>query len=348
MDTQQILTSLAALKDNLSAIESARSQVQANVSAYDKVQKQLADTSINISNILSGFTALTDEIKAHQQVVNDDMDNAKNDVISIFQQKALAISTESDSVINTLKTTLKSFDDKMSITTDEIISKISSEADECTTRINDEFQKAQTEITSTSTSAIEDFATEVQNFRDTVSSISTSFGDSLKSQLSGLSNVVDKHIEKYQNLQNTLSSEIDKLKTSTDKLSEILSNFQSTVDKKITDSTDHLEELIKGVAGTVKNAKQEIATKVENTVSTSESAIKKEVADCQKTIKKDAEKYKDEISDCIKHLDERINKGLEQHAEQVAVLTKQGRKTNLLLIGVIAMVVISIVLNFLK
>ena len=321
MDTQQILTSLAALRDNLSAIESARSQVQANVSAYDKVQKQLADTSITISNILSGFTALTDEIKAHQQAVNDDMDSAKNDVISIFQQKALVISAESDTVVNSLKATLQSFNDNLSSTTEEIIAKISSEANECTTQINDEFQKAQAEITCTSTSAIEGFATEVGNFRDAVSSISTNFRDSLKSQLSGLSSVVDKHIQKYEDLQKTLSSEADKLKTYIDKLSEILSNFQSTVDKKITDSTNHLEELIKGVAGMVKDAKQEIA-------------------DCQKT---------------LKSFDDLINKSLEQHAEQVVSLqekveiaTKQGRKTNLLLIAVIALAVISIVLNFLK
>ena len=95
MDTQQILTSLASLRDNLSAIETARQQVQNNVAAYDKIRQQLADTSTDVAKILEDFSSLMREIEGYQASISTNIEEATSDILTALKKKADVISSES-------------------------------------------------------------------------------------------------------------------------------------------------------------------------------------------------------------------------------------------------------------
>ena len=74
MDSQHILEQLASLRENLTAIESARQQVQNNVAEYEKVRLQLSDTANSIKNILDSFGAIVERIEDHQFSIVDDVE----------------------------------------------------------------------------------------------------------------------------------------------------------------------------------------------------------------------------------------------------------------------------------
>lgn len=161
MDTQQILSSLASLRDNLSAIETARQQVQNNVAAYDKVRQQLADTSIHVSKILEDFSSLAKEIDSYQASISTDFKTASKEILNVLKGKAESISKESTQVVDTLKATLESARNELQAATNDAIKRIDDNTFKRDQNLETLFEQTNSQFQISTEATIKSFAKEI-------------------------------------------------------------------------------------------------------------------------------------------------------------------------------------------
>lgn len=103
MDAQNILQSLASLRDSLEAIDSARKQVQDNVACYETVRSQLAATAQSVEAILSGFDSIVELLNKNQHSLGSDIDDMKAAIVETLKLRADEISRSTASAVQQLR-----------------------------------------------------------------------------------------------------------------------------------------------------------------------------------------------------------------------------------------------------
>lgn len=291
MDTQQILSTLASLRDNLSAIETARQQVQNNVAAYDKVRQQLADTSTNITKILEDFTSLIKEIDAYQASISSDVETATKGILKQLKSKADSISAESTNVVDALKVTLASVQSELRVATDNAIQRIDENTIKTDENLEALFQQTNMRFVTSTEAVIKSFTQEIEAFKKHVSSLSESFDKSLSAQLGRLSTSVNDHIGKYETLNQNLKNQIDHLKNQNELFKGTVVSLEDSISKKIVELLPALKPLIDGLATEVVNAKGEIKSDIDSAY----QKVKADLKGSHDATKKRIEKLEDKV-----------------------------------------------------
>lgn len=310
MDTQEILTSLAEIKENLSAIDSARKQVQNNVAAYDKVQKQLSATSANITKILSDFTSISKMVKDHEKAMESNIEYSKQEIFKILEQKALAISDESASMLDSLKNELDSLKAEVADASHIAIQRINDNVTEANSELNKSLKQIQKNFAGTINSSITAFQEELNQYNTNISRVNDSFETSVTAHLNQLSDSVNRHIEKYNNLIQSLASQIEILKTCNENLGSSISSMESTLTNKldefipeISKITDQIKDLTSDIRADIRTRSSELTMEVIRTgtmlkseIQDSVSKTKSDLIDYNEANKKRIEKLESQIS----------------------------------------------------
>lgn len=292
MDTQEILTSLTALRDNLSAIESARQQVERNVAAYDRVKQQLAETAVNINKILTDFTSISEAVKTHEKSVEKSIDASKKEILKGLKDKATSISKESSLLIDGLKTTLESLKFEMDNATNEAIQRIHETAGLAKNDVTGELQGIIESFSTSVNSTITNLKKEITRFNNEISKVSEKFDTSLTSQLSRLSTSVSQHISKYESLEQSLSAEIQKLNSENETLSKIIANLETRLGQKVDELLpkisclfDEIKNLTSDIRGDIRTQTSDVVLEVQKVAPAVNSDIKKSVSEIKSDIK---------------------------------------------------------------
>lgn len=292
MDTQQILSSLASLRDNLSAIETARQQVQNNVAAYDKVRQQLADTSTNITQILEDFASLVKEIDRYQASISTDMETATKDILKKLRAKADSISTESSNVVDSLKAAIASVQNELQVATDNAIQRIYESTIKTDENLDALLQQTNSQFVASTDATIKSFNHEVEGFKKEVSGISVSFDKSLSAQLSRLSTSVNDHIGKYEALNQKLKAQIDNLEKQNEVFKGSVAGLEDSISKKMDELHPTIKSLIDGLSSEVGSVKTEIKSDIDCAYQKAKIDLK----GSHDAIKKRIEKLEDNIA----------------------------------------------------
>lgn len=330
MDTQQILTSLASLRDNLSAIESARQQVQNNVAAYDKVRQQLADTSTDVAKILEDFTALVREIEGYQASISTNVEDATSDILKALKKKADDISGESTHVVESLKVSLASVQTKLKSATDEAIQRIEANTVETDKNLESLLQQTNSQFIASTESTIKSFSKEIETFKKQINDVSEKFDNGLSAQLGRLATSVHDHIGKYDSFNQGLKDRIDELSNHNETLKSILSTLESSIGKKIEDLLPRISSLIDGISSEISGARDEIKSdldanyqKVKTDLKGSHDATKKRIEKLEEKIASNQAKTLSGIEESSKILQERIEE-IKSQNRNLRVLTIAG------------------------
>lgn len=292
MDTQQILSSLASLRDNLSAIETARQQVQNNVAAYDKVRLQLADTSTNITKILEDFASLVKEIDGYQASISSDVEAATKDILKQLNAKADSISSESSNVVDSLKAALSSVQNELQVATDNAIQRIDENAAKTDEILEALFQQTNSHFVASTEAAIKSFNREIESFKKQVSGISEKFGNSLSAQLGRLSTSVNDHIGKYESLNHKLKTQIDNLEKQNELFKSSVAGLEEAITKKIDELLPAIKSRIDALSIEVGNSKSEIKSAIDSAYQKAKTDLK----GSDDATKKRIEKLEDNIA----------------------------------------------------
>lgn len=314
MDTQQILSSLASLRDNLSAIETARQQVQNNVAAYDKVRQQLADTSSNITKILEDFASLVKEIDGYQASISTDVETATKNILKQLKAKADFISAESSNVVDSLKVALASVQNELQVATDNAIQHIDENTVKTDENLDALFQQTNSRFMASIEATIKSFDHEIESFKKQVLGISENFGNSLSAQLGRLSTSVNDHIGKYESLNQKFKTQIDNLERQNELFKSSVSGLEDSLSKKIEEHLPAIKSLIDGLSSEVGNAKSEIKSDIDSAYQKAKSdlkgshdAAKKRMEKIEDNIAANQSKTTSNIESMGKNLQEQIN-----------------------------------------
>lgn len=314
MDTQQVLSSLASLRDNLSAIETARQQVQNNVAAYDKVRQQLADTSTNISKILEDFTSLTQEIEGYQASISSDVKNTTDDILKALKKKADAISSESANVVDSLKSALTSVQSELKIATDEAIKRIDENTIKTNLYIDSLLNQANADFVASTETIIKSFAKEIENFRKQMSEISEKFDKGISAQLGRMATSVNDHIGKYESLNDELRKQVEKFSGQNELFNASIASLETSVSEKLEEVLPKLTASIDVVSTTISFAKTELKSdldatyqKVKSDLKGSHDATKKRIERLEEKIDSNQSKTSAGIDLIIKSVQEQMD-----------------------------------------
>ena len=314
MDTQQVLSSLASLRDNLSAIETARQQVQNNVAAYDKVRQQLADTSTNISKILEDFTSLTQEIEGYQASISSDVKNTTDDILKALKKKADAISSESANVVDSLKSALTSVQSELKIATDEAIKRIDENTIKTNLYIDTLLNQANADFVASTETIIKSFAKEIENFRKQMSEISEKFDKGISAQLGRMATSVNDHIGKYESLNDELRKQVEKFSGQNELFNASIACLETSVSEKLEEVLPKLTASIDVVSTTISFAKTELKSdldatyqKVKSDLKGSHDATKKRIERLEEKIDSNQSKTSAGIDLIIKSVQEQMD-----------------------------------------
>ena len=305
MDTQQILTSLANLRENLSAIESARQQVLSNVAAYDRVQQQLADTSTNISKILKDFTAISKAVETHEKSVESYLDAKQKEIFKGLKDKANAIAKESSLMVESLRTTLASLKSELSNATEEAIKQINDNSTLSNNDLSVRLKKIHDRFSKTLESTIDSFQKETGKYCSELSKISDKFDAVLSSQLSRLATAINNHISKYESMEHELSSEIDNLKSQNAILGRNVSTIEKIIERKLDELLPQISYLFDEIKGLTSDIRGDIRTRsadLTTSVKGVETSLLQDAKKNQESIRKQIEKHDEKSTNEIEAL----------------------------------------------
>lgn len=330
MDTQQILTSLASLRDNLSDIETARQQVQNNVAAYDKIRQQLADTSTDVAKILEDFSSLMREIEGYQASISTNIEEATSDILKALKKKADVISSESTIVVEALRTSLTSVQSELKTATDDAIKLIEANTVQTNQNLDNLAQETNSQLVASTEKIVKSFAKEIEKFQKQVDNISEKFDISLSAQLGQLSASVNDHIGKYESLNQELKNQITDLKSNNDALKVVISTLETSISKKIDEILPNLSSLINGVVTEIKNSTNEI----QGVIDSSYQKVKTDLKGSHDATKMRIEKLDDRLSsNHNKTLSAIENSGKGIHDKLEEVKSQNGNIRTLMIIG---------------
>lgn len=347
MDTQQVLSSLASLRDNLSAIETARQQVQNNVAAYDKVRQQLADTSTNISKILEDFTALTQEIEGYQASISSDVKATTDDILKALKKKAETISNESANVVDSLKQALISVQNELKIATDDAVKRI----DENTLKTNQDLdvllKQTNADFVSSTESIVKSFAKEIDNFQKQISQISDKFDKGLTAQLGRFATSVNEHIGKYESLNDALRNQIDTFNGQNELLKDSIARLESSISEKIGEILPALTASIDGIGSVISNSKEELESGLDSTY----QKIKTDLKGSHDATKKRIEKIEDKMASNQSKTSAGIDLIIKSVQEQMDEVKSQNQSNRTMMIAgfiILALPILIILARMLK
>jgi len=230
MDSQHILEQLASLRENLTAIESARQQVQNNVAEYEKVRLQLSDTANSIKSILDGFDAVVKEINAHQDSLLDDVNDSKAAILETLHKQANEIANQSQMSVESLKQSIVSLDEELSKATAIAIQQLKSTSSRSNQQLNDALDKIKGDFDKSVDSSTEALKACIESFKKEISSASRGFDQSANHTLNQLNEAIKGHLSKYQAFETKISEEIEKLSDERQKLEKFADKLNKTIE----------------------------------------------------------------------------------------------------------------------
>ncbi len=330
MDTQQILSSLASLRENLSAIETARQQVQNNVAAYDKVRQQLADTSTDVSKILDDFTSLMSEIEGYQASISTNIEETTSDILKSLKKKANVISNESTIVVEALRTSLASVQSEIKTATDDTIKRIEANTVQTNQNLDNLLQESNSQFVASTEKIVKSFAKEIEKFQKQVNNLSEKFDKSLSAQLGRLATSVNDHIGKYESLNQELKNQIADLKSINDELKAVIATLETSISNKIDEILPNLSSLIDGVVTEIGKSKAEVKEEIDSAY----QKVKTDLKGSHDATRKRIEKFDDRLSsNHNKTLSAIENSGKSFHDKIEEVKSQNGSTRTLMLIG---------------
>lgn len=241
MDSQHILEQLASLRENLTAIESARQQVQNNVAEYEKVRLQLSDTANSIKNILDSFGAIVEKIEDHQFSIVDDVEESKAAVIEILNEKSAELARQSQLSVDSLKGAVAKLDGELSKATTSAIQQLTATSSKSNQQLNDALDKIKGDFGKSVESSVEAIKACVESVKKDISSASNGFEQSVNHSLTTLDDATKEHLKKYQSLEAEISEEIKKITAERQKLEKFADELNQTIESGFKTINDRLE-----------------------------------------------------------------------------------------------------------
>lgn len=230
MDSQHIFEQLASLRENLTAIESARHQVQNNVAEYEKVRLQLSDTANSIKSIIDGFDTVVKEINSHQDSLLNDVTDSKAAILETLHKQADEIANQSQMSVESLKQSMVSLDEELSKATAAAIQQLKSTSSRSNQQLNDALDKIKGDFGKSVDSAVEVIKACVESFKKGISSASNEFEQSVNRSMALLNDAIKEHLSKYQTFEAKISEEIEKLSDERQKLEQFADKLNKTIE----------------------------------------------------------------------------------------------------------------------
>ena len=265
MDSQHILEQLASLRENLTAIESARQQVQNNVAEYEKVRLQLSDTANSIRSIIDGFDALVKEINAHQDSLLDDVNESKATILETLHKQANEIANQSQVSVETLKQSIVSLDEELSKAAASAIQQLKSTSSKSSQQLNDALDKIKGDFGKSVDSSIEVIKACVDSVKKDISSASNGFEQYVIHSLTTLDDTTKEHLNKYQSFEAEISEEIKKITAERQKLekfavqlNETIESGYKTINERLGTQASQIESLASSSASQTEEVKSAV------------------------------------------------------------------------------------------
>lgn len=241
MDSQHILEQLASLRENLTAIESARQQVQNNVAEYEKVRLQIGDTANSIKNILDSFGAIVEKIEDHQFSIVDDVEESKAAVIEILNEKSAELARQSQLSVDSLKGAVAKLDGELTKATTTAIQQLTATSSKSNRQLNDALDIIKGDFGKSVDSSIEAIKTCVESVKTDISSASNGFEQSVNHILTKLDEATKEHLKNYQDLEVEISDEIKKITAERQKLEKFADQLNETIESGFKTINERLE-----------------------------------------------------------------------------------------------------------
>lgn len=94
MNDQEIIDVIKRIKQNLTAVESARQQVDRTVAAYDPIHQQLSETSSSLRQMVDTISNYNKELEIQKSSVMKDLSDLKDELTLQFKTETGKIETE--------------------------------------------------------------------------------------------------------------------------------------------------------------------------------------------------------------------------------------------------------------
>lgn len=274
MDSQHILEQLASLRENLSAIESARQQVQNNVAEYEKVRLQLSDTANSIKNILDSFGAIVEKIEDHQFSIVNDVEESKAAVIEILNEKSAELARQSQLSVDSLKGAVAKLDRELSKATTSAIQQLTATSSKSNQQLNDALDKIKGDFGKSVESSVEAIKACVESVKKDISSASNGFEQSVNHSLTTLDDATKEHLKKYQSFEAEISEEAKKITVERQKLEKFADELNQTIEsgfKTINEKLESQAAQIDALTSYNKNKLSSLASQIRDLASSSAS-----------------------------------------------------------------------------
>lgn len=330
MDSNNILQSLANLRDALQGIESAKQQVTENVAAYEKVRAQLADTADSVSAIVLEIQTLINDVQLTQSSFSDKLDNVSSLILDELKKKGDNIADQTESLLEALRAKLS-----------KVTAEIGNAVDSATSQLSELTDGKHQELISIVSVVDNKLADAIAVAQKELKSISADFGKSSQQHLVGMERIVDVQLKK-------LTSGVDDHLL---KCSEAEAQIRNHVES-IQNQVSSLKRLSDEIEGKIVNALADNETKLSQKMTSLSDAVTTSVADNKKEITKSVAEIKESsevaqtnLLEQLKSTQETLSAKVDSQAATISSLVKSNKV--LTIISIVLMVVL-LALSFLK
>lgn len=334
MDSNNILQSLANLRDALQGIESAKQQVTENVAAYEKVRSQLSDTADSVSEIVSEIQTLIKDVQITQSSFTDKLNLAASQILDELKSKGENITAESEHLLGDLEIKLK-----------KVTSGIELAVDTATSQLNELSEGKQQEIASivhTVDKSLKDAVSEAQKELD---SISADFNQKsehhlsnierfVDAQLKKLSSGVETHLSSYAETETKIQSQVEEIRNQASAISQTASDMVDKITSLLADNEEKLSQSLTSISDSIINAGKNNKKDLSNELA--------EIASQQKNSTEGAQAA---VIVQLKTTQEALISKVDVQAEMISSLVKSNR--TMTIVSIVLMVIL-LVLSFLK
>lgn len=351
MDTNNILQSLANLRDSLQAVESAKQQVSNNVAAYDKVRQQLVDTATLINQILSDFTSLSSSLNASQQAVETEIEASNKKILAVLNDKAISIAEESKVLVETVKNTTESIKAQLDTTVRDAIERINLATLSSGDDIKSGLQDIQSNFDKTMQSSVSAMQVEVNKFTKVLEKTQNKFDTNLNSELSSLSTAVTGHLTEMSSMVQRLSSQIDVLKKENERFERNVSSIGNIVATKLDEMLPKIGQWIDELKAQASEVRTEISAQkiaLTSEIQNGAADIKGEITAASKAAKEDLKGSHEATKKRLEKMDSKLSGEIESMKQQIQTLGEQNDKNKKFIIAGIIVVLIPLMLMMLR
>ena len=304
MDDKEIIDVIQQIKQNLTAVESARQQVDRNVAAYDQVNQQLTDTSSNLRKLIESISNYNKELEKQKSAVIRDISDLKDELILKFKSEAEKLEkklAESPAkVIDDLNISVNNVSQSIDRISSNFNEQIDRKINEFGLSISNHLKEYQV-AESLLKKDIQELEKQNQILGTTTSTLVTQVGEKIEGIMPGITNLFDKQKDQTNTLKkeigNLISDNTTEIKESTQFLNTAIETSISKNKENLKGSHDATKRSLEKIEGRI----LEDTSNLKKDIKGSHEATKKRLEGIEEQIGKNNDSVKEEISDLKKN-----------------------------------------------